>query len=190
MVADPRTYPLPRRKRVGPSSSLEALAAANEGAVATPPRARVFPWVMNLTATSRRTLSTPLLQGPALLRKCFIFSGTVSTPPQQTLEFGWSVNPVTENGVAIATVRPYTVLTEYLDPFAVSASTIGMGFPAAADANSHVKYEYSLDLIVTEPRFCFTVSWLNIASTAEQRSGHLLVLEAVNLDALSTFLGS
>lgn len=186
----PKQYPLPRRGRVGPPSSLETQVASVGPDFAAPPRARVFPWVMNITANSRRTLSTPLLLGPAILRKIFFGPGTVTTPPAQTLELGWAPGLVTEAGVALTAARPYTVLTELLDPFAVSAAAKGTGLLADNSANTHVRYEWSLDLIVTEVRFCFTLAWVNNAATAEQRGGQLLVLEAVNPEALRLFTGS
>jgi hypothetical protein len=97
---------------------------------------------------------------------------------------------VSEAGVALTTVRPYTVLTEKLDPFGVAAATIGAGYPASTVPNTRVNFEFTVDLIVTEARFVFTLSWVNTNATGEERPGHFLVLENVNADALNLFTGS
>ncbi len=190
MTVDAQTWPLPRRSRTGPASSLDATAAAASADSLTPPRSRIFPWTMNMVATSRKTISTPLLIGPAILRKIFFSSGTITTPPQQSLELGWAKLVLTENAVPLATIRPYTVLTELQDPFGVTNIAIGKGLLADNTFSQIQPWERSLDLIVTEDRFCFTLSWINNSATAEQRGGHLLVLEAVNPEALAVFTGS
>lgn len=190
MTIDATTYPLPRRKRVGPDSQLNTLAQAQGDVIPAPPRSRIFPWIMSMTANTRRTISTPKLIGPAILRKVFYQLGTVTTPPGQTLELGWSPTAVSEAGVALTTVRPYTVLTELLDPFGVANAAVGKGLLDTSLWNTNIPYEWSVDLIVTEPQFCFTLSWINNVATAEQRGGQLLVLENVSPDALSVFTGS
>lgn len=190
MTIDARTYPLPRKKRTGPASNLDTLAAAAGAVSLSPPRSRLVPWLMSITGTSRRTISSPILTGPAILRK-ITYEGPVPTsPPAQSLELGWAPSIVTEAGVALTTVRPYTVLTEKQDPFAVALATIGQGIPLSTNPNTRTWFEYSCDLIVTETRFVFTVSWVNNAATAEERPGHMLILENVNPDALMMFTGS
>lgn len=190
MTVDARTFPLPRRKRTGPASNLDALAAMQEDQAVTPPRSRVFPWLMSITGNSRRTVSTPILIGPAILRRVYFGHGTVTTPPAQSLELGWSPLAVTEAGVALATIRPYTVLTELLDPFAVANVAIGRGYPSDNSWNTNIPFEWTVDLICTEARFAFTLSWVNNGATAEQRSGTFLVVENVNPAALAAFVGS
>jgi len=184
------TYPLPRRNRTGPASSLDLTLQAGTGDSLVPPRSRIIPWLMVTTATSRRTISTPLLVGPAILRKLKWGKATITTPPVKTLEVGWSPLLITEAGVALTTVRPYTGLIELQDPFAVAAAAKGVGFPGDNSSTSYPEYEFTLDLIVTEARFCFTVSLVNNSAQAEQHGGHLTILEAVNAEALARFTGS
>jgi hypothetical protein len=190
VTVEARTYPLPRRNRVGPSSSLDLASEIAQGAAITPPRGRVFPFVFNITANTRRTISTPLLVGPAILKRIFFTSGTAAAPPNQSLEFGWAPIQVQEAGVLLATVRPYTVLSELLNPFAVMAAASGQGFPITTFPNTHVRWNLPVDLIVTEPRFSFCVSLVNNSASASEFEGYITVLEAVNADALATYTGS
>ena len=190
MTVDARTYPLPRRSRTGPASALDASLLAGAGGTLTPPRSRIIPWLMFTTANSRRSVSTPLLLGPAILRKLKWGKATISTPPIKTLEVGWSTTIVTEAGVPLTNVRPYTGLIELQDPFSVASAAIGRGFPGDNTSTSYPEYEFSLDLIITEPQFCFVVSLVNNSAQGEQHGGHLTILEAVNPEALATFTGS
>lgn len=190
MTIDALTFPLPRRRRLGPPTNIEVQQASSGALSLTPPRTRVIPWLMSMSANSRRTVSSPILTGPAILRKLFFNAPTPTSPPAQTLEIGWAPNVVTEAGVALTTVRPYTVLIEKQDPFNVSVAAIGAGFPISTNPNTRTYFEWSLDIIVTETRFAFTVSWVNNAATAEERGGHMLILENVNADALNVFTGS
>lgn len=190
MTIDALTFPLPRRRRVGPPTNTEVAAVSSGALTPTPPRSRLFPYLMSITANSRRTVSTPLLVGPAILRRVSFQASTKTSPPAQSLELGWSPNALTEAGVALTTVRPYTVLTEKLDPFGVSAAAIGAGYPMSTVPNTNIIFELTCDLIVTEARFAFTLSWVNNSLTAEERPGHFLVIENVNADALNVFTGS
>jgi hypothetical protein len=187
---DARTFPLPRRGRTGPASSLDNIAAALGSALPAPPRSRVFPFQFSETANTRRTLSTPKLIGPAILRKAFFQTSTKVAPPNESLEFGWALSPVTEAGVALTVIRPYTVLTELLDPFGVSNIAIGKGFPNFTLPGGTVGYEVTLDLIITEPQLAFTVSLINNGINAQQWIGWMSVIEAVSPSALTDFIGS
>jgi hypothetical protein len=190
MTVDANTWPLPRRRRAGPPTNADIQQASSGANAPTPPRSRNFPFLMTMSANSRRTISTPLLVGPAILRRVYFVYGTPSSPPGQSLEIGWSPNAVTEAGVALTTVRPYTVLTEKLDPFAVSAAAIGAGYPAITTPSGRAFWEVPCDYIVTETRFAFTLSWVNNSVSGEERDGYMTVIENVNADALNLFTGS
>jgi hypothetical protein len=189
MTLDALTYPLPRRSRTGPPSSLDAAAAAAAAGSTTPPRTRIFPWALNETATSRRTISTPRLVGPAIFKSLTFYSSTHQDPPGETLEIGWSPVAVQEAGVALATVRPYTVLTELLDPFGQVNSSAGRGFPQWTIPGATLPWSIDLDLILTEPQFVFTISLVNNTALAQSWHGNAIVLEAVNADALAGYTG-
>lgn len=189
-VVQPTGYPLARRKRVGPISQIDPEEIAALAESGEPPRSRIFPFIMNMTATSRRTVSTPLLVGPAILRKIFFGLHTVTTPPQQTIEVGYAVNPITETAVALTTPRPYTNLIELIDPFGIANAAAGDGILSDNTANTNVRFEWTLDLIVNLPRFVFTLAQINASATAEQRGGQFVVLEGVSPAALRAFTGS
>jgi hypothetical protein len=190
VTTDARTFPLPRRGRTGPASSLDAIAAAQGPNLPAPPRSRVFPWQFSETANTRRTISTPKLIGPAILRKAYFQTSTKIAPPGESLEFGWAQTPIQEAGVALTVIRPYTVLTELLDPFGVSNIAIGKGFPNFTIPTGVAGYEVTLDLIITEPQFVFTVSLINNSLNAQQWTGWMSVLEAISPSALADFTGS
>lgn len=189
-MIDELTYPLPRRRRAGPPTNLEVKAASSGAVAATPPRSRYFPWIMALAGATRRTLSTPTLVGPAILKRLNYYVVLASDPPQMTLEIGWSPTPVTEAGVALTTPRPYTPLIEKLDPFGVTATNIGGGILNETLPNTHVYYQLTLDLIVTEAQFAFTLSWVNPPGFGGNWYGQISVLENVNADALNLWTGS
>ena len=190
MTTDSRTFPLPRRGRTGPPSSLDAINTAAGDALPAPPRSRVFPFQFSETATSRRTISTPKLVGPAILRFAYFSTGTKVTPPNESLEFGWAPSPVQEAGVALTVIRPYTVLTELLDPFAVSVAAIGRGFPNFTLPPAANAFPFTLDLIVAEPQLAFVVALINNGANAQVWTGYLSILEAVSPSALANFVGS
>jgi hypothetical protein len=189
MTLDALTYPLPRRSRTGPASSLDAAAANAAAGSTTPPRTRLFPWAMSETANTRRTISTPRLIGPAIFKSLTFYSGTHQDPPGDTLEIGWSPVAVQEAGVALATVRPYTVLTELLDPFAFMTAPTGRGFPQWTSPTVNNPFEFRLNLILTEPQFVFTLSIVNNSNLAQEWHGTAIILEAVNADALAAYTG-
>lgn len=172
-----------------PSYTRQLAAAGATGQPAPLPRARIFPWIMNMTGTSRRTLSTPRIYGPALIRRLFFGRGTVTTPVGQTLEVGWAPAPVQEAGVALSTPRAYTVLTEKLDPFGVAGDIIGQGIYNDNSINSQIQFEINLNFIITEAQFFAVIAWVNNTASAEQRGGHLEVIESVDATALAAFLG-
>lgn len=161
-------------------------AGAAGGAI---PRSRVFPWLMFTTATSRRTICSAPVTGPAILRKLKWGKATITTAPVKTLEVGWSRLPNVEAGVPLATPRPYTNLIELQDPFVVAPAAIGRGFPGDNSSTSYVEYEFTLDLLVMEPNFVFTISIINNSGQSEQHGGHFTVLEGIALEALPGWLG-
>src|SRR3990170_4292856 len=115
MAVEARTYPLPRRNRVGPSSTLDlALDAANAGAL-TPPRTRVFPFVLHELGNRRVSFATPRLRGPIIIQDLAVTMGSIQDPPGDTVEIGYATSDVTETNALLTTSRPYTVLTELQD---------------------------------------------------------------------------
>ena len=190
MTVDARTYPLPRKRRTGPPSNLDTQAATQADVIAAPPRSRFCPFIFTELANKRITVCTPRLIGPAILRKCSFFIGTRTTPPATTVEFGWAPTDCTEAGATIGSARPYTLLTELIDPFNYIASASGEGYPLTTTPAGHNEWNMDLDLIVTEQNFVFTTSLVNNGPNGQEYYGHMLILENVNPAALSAFTGS
>jgi len=180
-AADPAIYPGSRKNR-------GAGVLAEDLAPSPAPRMRVFPFILNVTATSRRSLSTPRLVGPAIIKDFVWYNPTKTTPPVITIEIGTATIPVNEAGVALTSARPYVILTELLDPGAAIAGAAGDGYPVATTPTTQTHHRYPLDLIVTDAEFFAVISVVNNSLQAEEYNGWLRVLEAVDRDALSAFL--
>jgi hypothetical protein len=189
-VADPTGYPFARRKRGGPIVEVDPEIAAFLEENTAPPRSRVFPWLMTAITNTRRSVSTPLLQGPAILRRFSFTLDSNPDPPVVSVEVGWALNPVNEAGVAVATLKPYTVLTELLNPFGVGTLGAGQGYPAFSSVNTHVEWETVEDFIILEPRFCFVAAIHNNGGFTSAGRGWMSVLEGVSPAALRAFTGS
>lgn len=180
-AANPQIYPPPRKGRGG-GVSIEQLGPVSA------PRMRMFPWIFSITGASRRTISTPRLVGPAIIKDFTWYNSTKTDPPVVTVEIGTARAPVDEAGVALTTLRPFTVLTELLDPFGVMAGASGDGFPVATLPTANDSRRFPLDLIVTDSEFFAVVSVVNNSAQAERYNGWLRVLESVDPEALSAFL--
>lgn len=179
-MIDAGTYPAPRLKRIG-GESLPSVAL-------TPlPRSRVFSWVENVTATSRRTVSGPRCQGPALLKDCSWYLGTHSAAFNVTVEVGYALNAVTEAGVPLATVRPYTVLNELIDPFAQVSASAGVGFIDEGQPSTNVRWKEPLDLIVDLDQFFPVLAVVNGSANAQLWHGQLRVVEGILRTALEQY---
>jgi hypothetical protein len=180
-AADPKAYPAPRKRAAGAATT----AAEESGPV---PRTRVFPFFLAFGATSRRAFSTPRLIGPAIIKGIELYSTHGASPPAYTVEIGTGATPVLESAVAIDTPRPFTVLTELLDPFNGIAGTAGDGIPMHTIPSYTASYERPLDLIVTDAEFFLVLAVQNPSAFAAELSGRLRVIEAVSRDALRFFL--
>lgn len=180
-AADLKNYPAPRKR--GTDTAVEAPPTSFQA-----PRMRVFPFFFTFAASSRRAFSTPLLAGPAIIKGIELYPTLVSSPPSLTVEVGTSRIEVLENSVALSTPRPYTVLTELLDPFAGMNPAAGDGYPLHTVPTLTAKYESALDLIITDREFCAVLAMVNNNVGAAEVSGVLRVLEAVDPEALRFFV--
>jgi hypothetical protein len=180
-AADPAIYPSSRKNR-GAGVALDDLAPSPA------PRMRVFPFIFVYTNNSRRSVSTPRLVGPGIIKDFTVYRSFAATPPQQTFEIGVAQTLVVEAGVALTTPRPYTVLTELLDPFGYVAGASGDGYPITTLPTGTDHFTIPLDLIVTDAEFFAVVAHINNRVASEEINGYLRVLEAVDREALSGFL--
>jgi hypothetical protein len=185
---DRRAYPALRVKRAGPppSSSLDAAIRAGGGTIT--PRMRVFPLGFNETASSRRTLSSNQCQGPALIKDIALGTSTYTAPTNKSIEVGIASSRITENGVALTTPRPYTLLTELLDPFAAIVDAAGGGLLQTTSAPNMNTIRTPLDLVVLDAQFYVTIALVNNTANAQEWHGWFRVLEAIDPLNIAAYL--
>lgn len=188
MPVDELWYPLPRRRRAGPPSAASILADQQQQEFPAPPRVRLFPFIFDVIAARRSTVSTPRLLGPAILRRIYYQILTSTDPPQDTLEFGWTVNPVTETNVLLTVARPYTSMMEKVDPQALTLAGSGDGFLNWTIPNTFIRWEITPNWLITEPQFSFTVAHVNPSANAHRTVGTMTVLEAVPADQVAEYM--
>ncbi len=152
------------------------------------PRTRLFPFHMSLDAVTRRSLSTPLLQGPMMIRSIEFYPSTVADPPNVTIEIGYATTRVTEDGVAITVQRPYTVLTELIDPFGVINDNAGAGFPLSTLPSTRAHFQRTLDMILTINSGHIVVAAIKSAVGGFPLTGVLRILEDISPEAARNFL--
>jgi hypothetical protein len=180
-AADPRIYPAARKGR-GAGADLEDLGPINA------PRMRVFPFFWTSTASNRRSWSTPILQGPAIIKDVQFWFTFGASPPSMTVEIGTSTVPVLEAGVALTTARPYRVLTELQDPYGGILAAAGDGIPVGTTPTSSARPLMPLDLIVLDPSFYLVVAGVAGGAGVFEIHGNIRVLERINPEALALFL--
>jgi hypothetical protein len=179
-AADPRIYPAARKGR-GAGVVIEDLGPI------TAPRMRVMAFAFISTATSRRSLSFGPFTGPCIVKDVEFYHSSFTAGYANSLEVGKNTIPVTEAGVALATARPYTRITELIDPFNVAAADSGQGIPDAGPP-SRGFFQRSLNIVVTDPEIYIILAWINPGLNAETFTGELRVLEGVDPEALRFFL--
>lgn len=185
---DRRAYPALRTKRSGPpptAAAAEALQADRD----TPPRMRIFPFAWNETANSRRTISGAKCQGPALYKAFQLGTSTYTAPINKTVEVGIASTPVVENGVALTTPRPYSLLLELQDPFTQLSAAMGRGFPVTTVNPLYRDFVMPLDLVIYDNEFYPTISLFNNTANAQQWVGYLRILEQVPISRLGDYMG-
>ena len=183
-------YPPARtRGSVTLASGRTVTTGPTTGVVAqTVPRMRVFGWVLNETASSRRTIAFPVCTGYAIIRDFEAYTSTYTSPINQTLEFGWATTDCTEAGVGLATPRPYNILTEMVDPFAQVADAAGQGVPYAAAPPTHGPFQQRLDLVVTQTSFRPVLALVNNTANVLQWIGTIRILEGLTLEQMMNAL--
>ena len=171
-----------KRKRQNSGAATEQLSGGQL------PRTRVFPWVMSVTGTSRRSLSTQRLVGPAIIKDISLTPGFGLDPPNCTIEVGIAHVSVTEAGVALGSARPFSVQLELQNPFGVIGDAAGDGIPLGSAGTALRWPTIPLDIVVTDPEFFVVVSVVNNSASAATMVGQVRVVEAVNPEALRFFL--
>lgn len=175
-------YPRTRKNRATSASPFESIGQ-------TPiPRVRVFPFYMALIANTRKTISFGRFIGPALIKDVSFTPGFGVDPSNWTLEIGTSSISVTENNVGLATAKPYSVLTELVDPFSALSLLAGDGIPGTTLGTAVRWHTIPLDFIVELPEFYAVLGSCNASGGVGNLVGHIRVIEGVNREALGFFL--
>jgi hypothetical protein len=182
-------FPKARSKRSGPPPSSARAEDLFENPAGAAPRMRIFPFAWNETASSRRTISGKMCRGPALYKSIQLGTSALVSPISKTVEVGIASSRVTENGVALTTPRPYTLMLELVDPFLQIASAAGQGFPIHTTNPLLRDYIMPLDLVIYDAEFYPVVSLWNNTGNVQQWQGNIRVLEQVRLDKLGDYMG-
>jgi hypothetical protein len=174
-------YPAPRLNR--------AAAGGAVGVGVLPPVPRIYPFRFNTPATSRTTVSTPRLIGPALIRSLKVLFGTSGSPnASAVIELGIATSPVVESGVALTVTKAWRSLVTKLDEATPNDPATMTGFGnAASQATSEFKDAY-LDLPIADDSFYLVISLINAAGIANEGYGHIVVLEQIDPSIFANFL--
>jgi len=177
-------YPEPRAQRPGgtptPSQSSEQLTVS-------PPRTRVFPYFIKITATSRSSFATDVLRGPVILLGYTNAVDAVGDPPAGSMELGWKPVPGGETSVPLTTPRPYTLLTELQDPQDGVLGTAGGGFLHNTPQSPLMGSYVPVRIVIDAPEICVVIAEVNSAGFVMKASGYLHVIENVSQETLRFF---
>jgi hypothetical protein len=187
---DARTYPAARKKRSGPPPTQlpgNELPPSQGGSLGRP---RVFPFVLHQTATRRNSVCTPLLLGNVLIQSYYIATGTYSDPPNMTIEIGYQLIAGAETNALLTTPRPYTVLTEFLDPHGIVAADRGQGFPQNTTNSPQRGTRIPLGLYVLERECAVVIADVNPSGFVQDYYGYLNLIENLSVDQISRALGA
>lgn len=184
------TFPAARLKRQGPppSSGPEEDLSAPVGSQLGRPR--VFPFAIKETAARRNTISTPKLLGNVLIQSLFFSSGSHADPPNDTLEVGYALQPITETNVLLTEPRPYTVLTELLDPHGIIANDRGQGFFGTTLNVPNRGGRIPLGLYILERECSVVLGLVNPSAFVQTWLGYINVIENLSSAQLARALGA
>lgn len=131
--------------------------------VLTPPRSRFFNVECGAGASSRGTVSTPKIIGPAVLQSLKIRIRTATDPPGFSWELGWATFPVTEFNVALTTSKPWNALVERLRHAYETPQPNLVGLVEANSPAGVTNPFLTLDapLLITAPEFYLTFCAIN-----------------------------
>lgn len=185
MPIDELTYPAPVFDRSGPSPNNAGVPGAPGG---DPPRTRVFPFWINISANSRSSFVTPTLRGPVIIFGYTVSVDAVGDPPAGTLEIGWKAVPGHEAAVPLATLRPYTVLTELGDLQNGVNDAAGRGFLHNTPQSPALGTYVPIRIVIDAPEVCVVMAEVNNSGFVMKSSGYLHLVENVSREALAFFL--
>lgn len=174
-------FPRARRDRATPGGVFDPLANA--------PRTRLFPFHLQGGANTRSSQSSPRLLGPALIRSLVINWGASTAPlAAHSFELGLASAPVEEVAVSDTVARPWQRIMEKIDRATPFVGAAHQGFMGTAVGTNTGENEISVGYVVTQAQWYLVVSQLNLTGIALDVSGHVVVIEGLNPEAVLNFL--
>jgi hypothetical protein len=186
MAIDELTYPAPNLSRSGPGPSSQA--AAPVGVAPSPPRSRAFWFELRTNATSRTTISTPLLRGPVVVSGIQWGTQGSNDAANWYLDVGINTVPISETNVAVATVRGWRTLFEDMVPRSVNVSANLIGMPSRTGYGAVSDDWWPINQLIQESAFHLILSILNNTAGVRGTHGTIYVVEGVSPEAVANFL--
>lgn len=185
MALDVETYPRPRIPRAGPTPT--SLTPGEPGTMVSPPQLRVFSFMLNSAATTRSTVSSPRLKGPALLRGWSYAKGGAAVGTS-SFELGIAASAVNENDVAIGLARGWKGIFEPITGTGVgdTAGRVGDIMPDLA-VGLHPDSGF-INIPILETEFFITVTVTSHGAAVNTFAGYVVIAESVAPEVIANFL--
>lgn len=178
---DARWYPKARKGRGGGAPIPEDLRFSA-------PRSRVF----NISAINGGGAVSwygfPRCIGPGIIKSLMLWNMNANDPVGATVEIGVTYAPLASGFQATTLARPYEILTEFHPDSNRINAQAGDGIPLGTVPTGTNRQSLTLDLIVTQPEFYPVLALVNSTGGNHGWDAQLVVLEAVNPEALRFFL--
>lgn len=180
-------FPVVRADRGVGTSGTSALAAATGGGT---PRTREFTFMMRTAAqNTRSSASSPLINGPALIKQLRWKYFELSDLPRIDLTLGVAPAPVTESGVAITDGKSFRSLFEPIFGPGNVFNPGEEGTTQGSAQNSFGLQLLDLDYIITDAQFHLVCTQLQtVAGGGANVWASVSVVEGLSIEALRNFL--
>jgi hypothetical protein len=178
------TYPQTYASRGVPSSFTQPPDAGAGGGA---PNTRTFAFRMaNLAANSRTTRSFGPFVGPSILKRLEWDVNTGVANGVATLGLGVAPAAITEDAVAITTVKGWRALIERVDIDAFATPSQHEGFMQESEAPTHGMKRGELNIVVMDSSWFLTVT-IYTGAAGFRWVGDGTVIEGINPAALANF---
>lgn len=172
---------LPSGRRVDVGSPADGIATVDV------PNVRVHTFQIGTGATSRSTVSTPRLVGPAIIRSVSWNLGGAATGTQ-AIEFGIALATVFESNVGLNANRQWRPLMVPFDPPTTGDIAGRVGDTEADFVSSSPVANYNLNIPILDSNFFITVTNWSSGAGADVFVGHIVVAEGISREALENFV--
>ncbi len=176
----PSIYPAPRVRGAVTLPSGRVIQPPAQLPNSTGQQVRIFPFHHRANASTRSSISSPLLIGPFLIKDWYWSTDSTTQPPGATFEIGNAPAAVTENDVALTIPRPYTPRLELQRGSGAGASNTGTGILNWSRQSGFSVTSWPLDILVTDARGAVVVAIINTSISVIQLDGWIRVIENYN----------